>query len=53
MEEDVVEPTGRELMGLPMELSEPNGVLTRTRSALHMGKRLHMKYNCYGSAAFF
>lgn len=45
--EDVdVDPTGRELMVLTMELLEPYGVLTRARSVVLMGKRLSTVYNC-------
>lgn len=37
---------GRELMLLPVEFSEPRGVLTRAMSALFMGKRLGLEYSC-------
>lgn len=40
------EQTGKELMVLPTEMSEPYGVLTRARSAVLMGKRLGLRYDC-------
>lgn len=41
----------RHLMLLPTELSKPRGVMTRVRSALLMGKRLSLVYNCSNEVA--
>lgn len=51
--DDVAEPIGKELMVLPAELSEPYGVLTRARSAILIGKRLGMTYDCTDGVAQF
>lgn len=45
------ESIGRELMVLPMKLSDPYGIMTRAQSAILMGKRLGMAYDCTDDVA--
>lgn len=35
-----------QLIVLPQDLQEPNGIMTRARRALLMGQRMGMSYNC-------
>lgn len=42
---------GNQRMLLPAEFSEPHGVMTRAMSALLMGKRLGMSYDCTDATA--
>ncbi|XP_057446145.1 uncharacterized protein LOC130738224 [Lotus japonicus] len=44
---------GRELMVLPVELSEPYGIMTRARSVVLMGKRLGMVFDCSDDVATY
>lgn len=48
---EVAEPIGKELMVLPAERSEPYDILTRARSAVLMGKRLGMTFDCTDGVA--